>query len=158
MLKDMKIVRNRFDSLAALAYRPEVLQTTEAQTSCLECVQKPNDNKKLNEVLDILNEQSQCLDLNPGEEKIIHSGTGLNRSYAVKKEEDGSYVIPLTLQFSPDRDYDGPVPKDHVPDYYITKAQDCISQANEKIIGPKGERLKIAINSPTEDKSACAGV
>ena len=156
MLKDTKIVRNRFNSLVALVYRPEVLQATEAQISCLDCIPKPSDNKKLNEVLDILDEQSQCLDLNPGEEKTIHSGTGLNRSYAVKKEANGSYVVPLTVQFSPDRDYDGPVPKDHVPDYYMTKARDCMSQANVKMIGPKGERLKIVINSPTEDKSACA--
>ena len=156
MLKDTKIVRNRFNSLAALVYRPEVLQATEAQASCLECIPKPSDNKKLNEVLDILDEQSQCLNLNPGEEKIIHSGTGLNKSYTVKREMNGSYVVPLTVQFSPDRDYDGPVPKEHVHDYYMTKVRDCINQANEKIIGPKGERLKIMVNSPTEDKSACA--
>ena len=156
MLKDMKTVRNRFGSLAALLYKPEVLQTAEVQANCLECASKSNDNKNLNELVEALDEQSQCLNLNPGEEKIIHSGTGLNRSYTVKKEADGSYVIPLTLQFSPDKDYNAPVPGEHVHDYYMTKVRDCISQANEKMIGPKGEKLKIVINNPTEDKSACA--
>ena len=154
MLKDITITSNRFKALIELAYEPKVLQTTEAQAYCLECALQSNNTESLNEFLDILDGQNRCLDLNPEEEKTIHSSTGL-KPYTVKKEADGSYSISLTMQFSSAEDYDGFVPSDQVPDHYMQKAQECLQQASQKMVGPENEKLQVMINSPIDNPSVC---
>ena len=151
MLEDISTIRDRFSDLVGLAYEDEVL-TTEAQANCLECVSENGNEmlKTMSDLLKALNESSQCLDLNPGEEKTVYSGTGRHRSYTVKRTQDGNYSVPLTLEFFPDKDYEGPVSKEEVPDYYMDKVQKCIKQANQKMLGPNGKRLRIAINKASK--------
>ena len=154
MLKDITIISNRFKALTELAYEPKVLQTTEAQAYCLECALQSNNTESLNEFLDILDGQNRCLDLNPEEEKTIHSSTGL-KPYTVKKEAGDSYSISLTMQFSSAEDYDGFVPSDQVPDHYMQKAQECLQQAPQKMVGPENEKLRITIDNPINNPSVC---
>ena len=52
------------------------------------------------------------------------------------------------MEFSPDEDYDGAVPKERAPEYYLKKTQRCIRKANEGMLGPNGKRLRIAIKRP----------
>ena len=150
--------RERFSALAELAYGEEVLKTTEAKAPCFDCAIKSDE--KSNELFDFVNtleEQSQCFDLKTGEEKIVHSGTGLSESYTVQKEPDGSYSVALNLQFLPDEDYDGEISKDHVPQHYMEKAQKCMKQANKGMLGPNEEKLRIVIkDTPKNDTCSVA--
>lgn len=157
MSKDINIIRGRVLEMAEIAYGPDILKTTEAKAFCLDCIEKFNNNSNETEFLNVfsnlvvdINEQSQCSDLNPGQEKRVHSGTGSNRSYNLKKEPDGTYSVSLNVQFIADEDYDGDVPKDQVPEHYMKRVQKCINKANEKMLGPNGEKLKIAIQKPTK--------
>ena len=143
--------RERFRSLIELAYGPKALNNTEAKAPCFDCAIK--DDREVNELFDFmktLEEQSQCFELNHGEEKPVHPGTGLDMfgSYTVRKESDDAYSVALNLKFSADEDYDGEVPKDQVPQEYLKKTQRCIRKANEGILGPNGEKLRIAIKEP----------
>ena len=106
-----------------------------------------------------IQEHSECLELNPGQKKRIQSGN-INsfKPYNIKRELDGSYSIPLNLRFSAADDYDGEVPKDQVPIHYMKKVQECMDQANQKMLGPNGEQLKIVIQEPTKQKDTkCKG-
>ena len=145
---------DRFFEIAELVHGREVVQTLEAQTPCLECAIKSGEKgefHKLSDWLKSLDKVSQCSELGPGQEKRVYSGTGLRRSYNIQ-EVDGSYLIPLTMTFSADEDYDGEVPKDQVPQEYMIIVQRCIDEANEKMLGPQGEKLKIVIQQPVEQR------
>ena len=161
MSKNIDIVRGRVLELAELAYGPDVLKTTEAKAPCLDCVDNAKD-MSLNLLSDLIHpfsegEHSQCSELEPGQEKRIYSGTMLNNnSYNIKKAKAGTYSIPLNLKFSADEDYDGDVPKDQVPAYYMREVQNCLNKANEKMLGPDGEKLKIVIQAPKkQDTDRC---
>lgn len=151
MLKDLEIAKERFSELVKLVYEEEV-QATEAQANCLECTLEHSEMlQTMRDSLQALHESSQCLELKPGEEKTVLSDTAFQDSYTVKRELDGSYSVPLTLQFALDTDYDGPVPKEQVPDYYMEKVQKCIKQANQKMLKPGGEKLRIVIRKPSKN-------
>ena len=143
-------VRDRIGQLSELAYGPDVLKNTEAQMPCAECTINGESEYPLVDFFNTLNEQSQCLELNPGEEKRVSPGTGLDQygSYTIQREPDGAYSVALNLEFSPDEDYDGAVPKERAPEYYLKKTQRCIRKANEGMLGPNGKRLRIAIKRP----------
>ncbi|MDE0118985.1 MAG: hypothetical protein OXM55_03130 [Bdellovibrionales bacterium] len=159
MLKDINIVRNRVLDIAELAYGPEPLKTTEAAAPCLDCIIKEGEeNEPLNLFSDLIGDiqkQSQCHELKPGQEKRVYSDTGLNKSYNVKKESDGTYSISLNLNFFADEDYDGNVPKGQVPAHYMKWVQECMDKANQKMLGPNGEKLKIVIKSPKKQDPRC---
>ena len=154
MSKDINIVRGRILRIAELAYGPDVFKTTEAQATCLDCANKTKrEDESFNLFSDLIKdiqEQSQCFELKPGQEKRVYSGTGSGRSYNMKRGPDGTYSIPLNLRFSADDDYDGDIPKDEVPTRYMKKVQECINTANEKMLGPNGEKLKIVIQEPAK--------
>ena len=161
MSEKMNIIRGRVQEIADLTYGPDILKTTEAEAvPCLDC---KNSNGK-NELLDVFNnlrdnieEQNQCYDLRPGEEKRVNSGTELNdRSYNVKRGLDGSYSIPLDLRFAADDDYDGEVEPGRVPEYYMGEVKKCMEEANKKMLGPNGEQLKILIYG--KDERECSGM
>ena len=63
---------------------------------------------------------------------------------------DNSYSIPLVLSFYPTEDYSGSVSQDEVPEYYMNKVRTCMDQANQKLLGPNGEKLKINIQALTK--------
>ena len=159
MLEDIKTIKNRFLELSELAYGEEALTTTEAQAICFECISVPGSEmfKVMRDLLQTINEPSQCFELQAGEEKMIQAGTGDNETYIVQREIDGSYSVPLTLEFVPSGDYDGYVTKygkhitkEEVPEYYMGKVQRCIDVANTKMLGPNGEKLQIVINEPSQ--------
>ena len=158
MSKDIDIVRGRVLELAELAYGPGVLKTTEAKAPCLDCVDSAKgENISLNLFSNLIHnfsegEHSQCSELEPGQEKRIYSGTMLNHcSYNIKKAQDGTYSIPLSLKFSADENYDGDVSKDQVPGDYMKRVQNCLNKANEKMLGSDGEKLKIVVQAPQEE-------
>ena len=157
MSRDVDILRARVLGLTELTYGLDTEKVTEANALCTNCTSRAgNGNEHINMftgLIDDLQEQVQCFELKPGKEKTVYSNTGRDRSYRIKREPDNSsysYVIPLNLQFSADEDYDGEVPRDQVPIHYIQRVQDCIKEANEKMLGPNGEKLKIVIQTPTE--------
>ena len=61
----------------------------------------------------------------------------------------------MELDFFADEDYDGEISKEKVPDYYMSKVQKCFEQANQKMLGSKGEKLQISIKKPTSSKITC---
>lgn len=154
MSKDIETISSRFKELVDLTYGLEASQTTEAQAYCLECELQSSNIRSLNDFLDILDKGNKCLDLNSEEEKTIYSSTGL-KPYTVKKEADGSYSISLTMQFSSAEDYNGLIPSNQVPDHYMQKAQECLQQAPQKMVGPENEKLRVIINSPIDNPSIC---
>ena len=147
IFKNAQIIQNRLSLLLKDFYKPEIL--TEAGL-CSSCETK---GERLSDLIPAVLDQSQCLELKPGEKKRIFSGTGLNRSYLVKRESDGSYSIPLSLNFVVGKDYDGPVPKSQAPEHYFRETKKCLQQANKKMLGPQGEKLNIIIN-PAQSQSA----
>ena len=155
LLEYIDTARNRFKDLAELTYGKEAVAKTEAQAPCIDCSEEVNKLDDLSLLLKDLKKQSQCFDLNPGEEKFIHSNTGRNRSFHIKREPDGSYSVPLTLNFSPAKDYDGSVPRGQAPGYYMNKVQQCIKKANTKMLGPNGEKLRVLIKEPGENDKSC---
>ena len=61
-------------------------------------------NKEISDfqdILDTVGEQEMCHELNPGQKKTVHPGTGLDMfgSYTVRKESDGAYSVALNLEF-----------------------------------------------------------
>ena len=158
MSKDMDIIRGRILEMTEQVYSSNILKTTEAQAPCLDCANETKEEDKplnlFSDLIDNIQEQSQCFELKSGQKKRVHSGTGMNRSYNLKREADGTYSIPLNLRFSADDDYDGNIPKDMVPGRYMKRVQECMSKANEKMLGPNGEKLKIVIQDSTQQTNS----
>ena len=159
MLKDLQTWQERITDIAEMAYGPDILSATSAQATCTDCesVNINEEIKDLPKLINDLEEQSQCSDPKPGEQKIVHSNTSVDKSYTVKREPDGSFSIPLYIDFSAGEDYDGEVPRNKVPAHYMAKAQQCLKKANTKMLGPNGEKLNIDIQPPPQNQSsACA--
>ena len=159
MLKDLSTWWERITDLAEMVYGPDILSATSAQAPCTYC-ESANINEEIKDLPELINdleEQSQCSDPKPGEQKIVHSGISLYRSYTVKREPDGSFSIPLYIDFSAGEDYDGEVPRSQVPSHYMAKAQQCLKKANTKMLGPNGEKLNFDIQPPPQNQgSVCA--
>ncbi len=159
MFTEVDVIRRRVLEIAELAYGSDFLNTTEAKSLCLDCLNKfdsDSENKSLNIFSNLvggLGIEDQCYELKPGQEKKVYSGTGLNgnKPYKLKRELDGSYSIPLELRFVADEDYDGEVEPDKVPEHYMNKVRECIAEANEKMLGPNGEKLRIVIHESKEE-------
>ncbi len=135
-------------------------ESTSAKALCLECESSASTDEitEMKNLVNDLKEQSQCQLPKAGEEKIVQTGKPLNQSYVLKKEPDGSYSIPFNISFSADKDYDGPVPRQHAEDYYMKKAQECMQKASTKMLGPGGKKLKIVLKSPPpKEKDPCRG-
>ena len=158
MLKYVTRLKDRIADLTDMAYGRDTLKITEAQASCEVCTFE-GESKNIHiwsDFVSSLNEHTQCGSLEEGEEKRVYSGTKLNRSYDVQRESDGTYSIPLSLKFSAGENYDGDVQKEQVHDHYMNRVQKCMDKANEKMLGPDGEKLKILIKNPEkQDKNNC---
>lgn len=110
------------------------------------------------EVRDILQNKEDlrsCQAYEPGEERML--GFSLEQKayrYKVKKELDGSYTVFLALSFSPEPEgYDGPLAPHQIHPHYYQRATSCVSQANNKMRGPHGERLNIVLLDAHQDNS-----
>ena len=110
----------------------------------------------------LLSGHEQCLELKPGERKIIYYcwEKYFTKQYIVARELDGTYSIPLYFNFVPRPDYDGGLKKEEVHDHYTKRVQRCIEKANKKMIGPNGEKFRIIVNSPEPslENSRCKGI
>ena len=158
MLQHMKIIERRFLQIVQLIYGEESIDEETKSTFCFTClVNQDSDNTALKEFLyDIQNRSGSCLELNPGEEKLVRAGNYDSPDlYTIKREPDGSYSVILNLQFSADQSYDGPVPINEVPSYYMNKVKQCIKKANQKMLGPNGEKLNIVINTNEVNQNIC---
>ena len=163
LLQDLNVLQRRVINLTDLAYGSKTQVKTEAVSVCIECEHLEAVEKSKNIFKDIANtiNMSQCQDILPGKERIVVAGTEevMNDFYRVKRELDGSYSIPLNIEFFADVDYDGKVPKENVPSYYMQKAQFCLEKAGSKLLGPNGEKLNILISTPSVSKDqACKPV
>ena len=163
-LNNLNQFKERISDLLDMAFGPDLAQSIEAKALCLllECpsTNPTEDIANLKTILDNLQSQSQeqCEDPAPGKAKTVNTGKPLHRSYTLKREPDGSFSIPLHINFSVDKDYDGPVPKWQASDYYMQQAQDCMKQANSKMLGPNGEKLNIVLKpSPPKESDSCLG-
>ena len=150
MLHDLQIARERFLEIAELTHR-EKMRLPEIQTMIAHLKDLPTPSRKLEEAMfdlvRFLGNHHQCLELQPGEKKIIYYSA--YRHYTLKRELDGTYTIPLYFSFSLTKYYDGELKSDdEVQEYYMEKVQSCMKEANKKIIGPNGEKLRIMINNP----------
>ena len=151
MLKNLKAIQDRVSDLIALAGGPEGEALTEAGAPCLECALEsegeggvyPFDN-----LLQSLRDGESCLELNPGEEKLVRSGRGMFSFYILKRDPEGGYAIDFPLEISIDEGYDGPFSKEEAPARYRERIQKCLAEASQMMLGPGGEKLKISISRP----------
>ena len=160
MLQDLSLIKDRVTDLADLIYGPSKAYSSEVGALCIACFENviSKAEQGINELYAMpadIKEHSQCRELNPGEIKTVHSDTGLNDSFKVKRELDGSYTIPLNIQFQAGENYDGSTPKISVSQVYMDKAQKCLEQANTKMLGPNGEKLNIALQQPSKEAESC---
>ena len=159
MIKNMGIIQKRVSKIMDLVYGSE--KDMEAGAICMDCLLKTGEIHPFEKLLKSLKEKSQCLELNPGEEKEVYSGNGLRESYNLKQDPDGSYSIGFPMKFNINEDYDGPFSKEEAPDHYRERVQKCLAEASQKLLGPNGEKLKIQIKNPSarrnssEKKSQC---
>ena len=156
MLEHIQVIQHRVFELTEMAYGFETLKHSTVNF-CFECKfrKKINDNINFIELLEHLEEQVQCKDLKHGQQKKVYPDRdpSLSRPYDLKREADGSYSVPLNLKFS-SAGYDGPIQeKEQIHKYYLNKVQECMDIANQKLLGPNGETLKIIINGPKENES-----
>ena len=147
MLKDTEDLQNRIADLAEAAYGTKRDSAMEAAAPCFSCSLEGNEKTINPFLLNYKNweEAESCYSLNPGEEKALSSGEPLTRSYLLKREENGDYSISFPLEFAITNDYNGPVPVVDVPTEYRNKAQNCLKEAGEYLIGPQGEKIKLSV-------------
>ena len=156
--QEVSIKLQRLKYLTELAYGRDISKTTLADAPCLSCVEG-SLTKEINNVknlLPILQQQILCSDPAPKGHKLVTNNSYLKSDYTIRKEQDGSFTLPLNLIFVAGKDYDGEVPKDKVPLHYKNKVQNCLKKANSKMLGPNGERLNIVLeNPPNNNTDSC---
>ena len=101
-----------------------------------------------------------CSDYVIGEERQLG---GLNpekgEKYLIKRESKNHYTASIAIRFTsfgfdnstsqePDLVYDH-----HIHTHYMQKAQECIKEANTKMLGPNGEKLEIVLKNANEVSS-----
>ena len=88
---------------------------------------------------------NECSSYQRGEVRVVTGDR--HQNYLVKRNSDGSYTIPLAMEFKATDDYDNSrwVPREAVPSYYFRKVRNCINDFNPALLGPNGERLNIEI-------------
>ncbi len=153
----------RFNHLIEWAYDPDILSATEASASCFNCVEEslPKELSDFKNLLPLLQEQILCSDPAPkGEKTVTNGGPHVSRrfvfpTYTVRREQDGSFTIPLDIRFVAGWDYNGEVPKDKIPAHYKNKVQNCLNKANPKMLGPNGQRLNLVIENPKTNEDSC---
>lgn len=152
----VKRLGQRVFDLVRLNQKEDPLKT-QALSSCTLCPLTPplSDLNQMAEFVKEAVDQTQCSDLKPKQSRRVYSGSGIDTSYKIQAREGGGYEVPLTLQFEPDKDYDGPVPPHRVGRHYQAQAQECLKKASEKMLGPNGEKLNIVIQPPPKTSSAC---
>ena len=162
VLKEMNTIQRRVFSLMDLVHwrskKKSEDEKTEATSVCMSCdkynsVKKTYRTGSVKDLIQTIN-NLQCKEILPGTEKVVVSGTeeSMNKSYKLRREPDGNYSALLNIEFFADIDYNGEVPREQVPAYYMNKVQSCLQEAGEKLLGPDGEKLQIVVSSPPSSK------
>ena len=118
-------------------------------------------NTGLLSLLQGLKDERSCSEYEIGEERqfIItpFQSTILPYTYyRIRRESEKHYKAFVTLEFSLDPFYDGPLPVstvDQVHDYYMGNIGSCMNQVNPKMKGPNGETLEIVIEDARQVNS-----
>ena len=158
MIKNYKLFRGRLLRLTELVYGQLARSQTEMRL-CVDCVRY--SDKEKTEALDpksfedVWQQSRNCEELQSNRQKRVSSGTALNKEYTIRREEDDSYSAVLNLQFVAAEDYEGEVPKDQVSSHYRNQVQQCLKKANEKMLGPKGEKFQIVLAEKPSEQSSC---
>ena len=173
ILEDGQTIKKRIDDLMALAFSS--LQLTEAKTLCIDCLKEDETHNwiQLKELLDHLNREETCLDINPGEEKQVSFFTPVNytvkqaggedkvvsmleqENYILKRDSEGTYHINFPVEFFADADYNGETPINKVPTVYRQRVEKCLKQANSMMLNSKtgSEKIQLSISTiPTCSK------
>ena len=150
MLERLKTTKKRVSDLMAIAYDPAVL--TEAGAFCTDCLNQEKETEllQLTNSLTNLNRLNPCLELGPGEEKMIKIDSPINVDYMLKRDNEGNYHIDFPVEFYADEDYDGAKAREAVPSVYREKVQECLKEANTMMLGPKGEKINLSISKIPE--------
>ena len=146
--EDIRVRQNRITELIELFNKDNTLNIEEENLCLSPDVKRYGGINDLYDLVSSVNDEAVCRELNPGEEKIINPFNLLGKPYIVKREQDGSYSISLNMAFTAGENYDGSVPEEQVPEHYMNKVQECLRQANSKMLGPNGEKLNINIQPP----------
>lgn len=158
MSENYRFFRDRLLKLTELFYGASARSQTEMRL-CSDCSRFPE--KEETEALDpksmeaLWRQSRNCEEISPGKQKRVSSGTGFDKEYTIRREKDGSYSAVLNLRFVAAEDYEGSVPKEKVPSHYRDKVQKCLKKANKKMLGPKGEKLRIVLAEKPSESSSC---
>ena len=164
-LKTLETLRKRIADLIPLVYGEQDSYKTSAATLCIDCLLREGKTHKdivlfmNSDFRDSVQEREECLDLKPGEKKQIDPRGRL--PYTLKRSKEGGYEIDFPLVFFATEDYDGATPPETVPNIYRDRVQKCLKQANKRLLGPEGEKLKISLSRPrtpvknSENKGEC---
>ena len=159
MIENYNSFRDRLLRLTELVYGKSARSQTEMRL-CIDCVQFSDQEKtKAFDPKSLENAWQQsrnCEELQSGKQKRVSSGTGLDKEYIIRREKDGSYSAVLNLQFVAAKEgYEGTVPRDKVSSHYRNRAQKCLENASQKMLGPKGEKLQIILAEKPSEQSSC---
>lgn len=153
---DLEAKEKRVTDLLTLMQKRSGINQTEAGTVCILCEDGDLNSKgylnlkSFDQIVAELDEHIQCGEMTSGNTRRVEGV--LSSRYSLTKTNDETYTVPLYLSFEPINNYDGLVPADQVNSYYLNKAQECLSQAQEKLLGPNGEKLNIVTHAPQQNK------
>ena len=152
-LKSLQTLQKRLSDLVSSVYGEQDLYKTSAGAFCVDCLLQEGKSyletiKQRRNFIKSVQEREECLDLKPGEKKQIQGQT----PYTLKRSAEGDYEIDFPLEFFATEDYDGKFSTKVVPTIYRYRVQKCLEQANKRMLGPGGEKLKISISRPPVKK------
>ena len=154
MHAEYRVVRDRVLSLVNLvvSHNPNLIISF-AQHLSENRMPSSYINTDLVSLLQRLEDERSCSEYKIGEERqfIItpfQSQILPYTYYRIKRESEKHYKAFVTLGFSLDPFYDGPLPLlavNQVHNYYMRRARYCMNRANPRMKGPDGKTLEIVI-------------
>ena len=160
---DAKVIRRRLLSLAS-SVRPETAASFEA---CLDNQDSNSLNGNISDFLSDLKNHLTCSDYAVGEERQLRGiNPFLGERYLVKRKSKNHYVASVAVRFTSLDSYEhgneygetsqksSQAYDHHIHTHYMKKAQECIKEANTKMLGPNGEKLEIVLKDANE-ANAC---
>lgn len=140
LLRDKRLITERLTHLTDLVMSQSPSQAVQDLNVCLE---NESSISSLIDTFEDLDNEIACSDYQRGEER--HISVESDEHYKIKKENDGSYTASLAITFSPAYTYDGQIPAEQIDPHFKQITQNCLDQANPKMLGPHGEQLNIVI-------------
>ena len=144
---DTKIIKQRILEFANLI-KPETVSSFEV---CLDN-QKSNSLASISDFLSGLENHLTCSDYSVGEERKI-SVRYTGRHYSIKRQSNRDYTASVAVRFISSYLDSSQAYDHHIHTHYMKKAQECIKEANTKMLGPNGEKLEIVFKDANEASS-----